>query len=434
MIQFGIRGTAVAFLACAVAFAGAQTPQSLQDLVRIARARNGTILASKEQVVAAAASVDRSRAGFFPTLTPNFQYDLARDERHTGNGRGGFDTAGTTLNVVARYLILDNGARRLGLSTSQLNLSSAEASALQTERATITAVTQQYYDVLRADEQLQVNRAQLTRAETILRQTEARADTGDIARKDILQARADFFNAQVAVLQSESNRRVAMADLKALTGWDTAQDGELALASPGQRELVRPVFSLADALAEGLANRPDLAASRTSLQAQRNQISLNKLDAGISYDLSAQYTRGFARDVFDRSGLVLSASLPLFDAGLSRANVRAARAQFQQAEVRLNQDERDARAEIEGAYETYVINLSRLEAATLARQAAQLNFDAAVAAQREGAANLPEVVNAQTSLITAENNYVQAVFDTFVSEIRLNFVVGRPIFASEPTP
>ncbi len=142
MIQFGIRGTAVAFLACAVAFAGAQTPQSLQDLVRIARARNGTILASKEQVAAAASSVDRSRAGFFPTLTPNFQYDLARDERHTGNGRGGFDTAGTTLNVVARYLILDNGARRLGLSTSQLNLSSAEANALQTERSTITAVTQ----------------------------------------------------------------------------------------------------------------------------------------------------------------------------------------------------------------------------------------------------------------------------------------------------
>lgn len=413
--------------------ASAQTPQTLPDLVRIARARNGTILASKEQVTSAVAGLDRSRASFFPTLTPNFQYDLARDERHTGRGRGGFDTAGTTLNVIARYLILDNGARNLALSSSQLNLTSAEASALQTERSTITAVTQQYYVVLRSDEQLRVNQSQLTRAETILRQTEARAVAGDIAKKDVLQAKADFLNAQVAVLQSESNRKVALADLKAITGWDFARDGELVVAPAAKRDLVKPLFSLDAAVAEGLANRPDLTATRSSVRAQRNQVGLSKLDAGISYDLTVQYTRGFARDVFDRTGLVLSASLPLFDAGLTRANVRNASAQFQQAQVRLSQDERDARAEIEGAYETYVINLSRLEAATLARDAAQVNFDAAVAAQRAGAANLPEVVNAQTSLITAENNYVQAVFDTFVSEIRLNFVVGRPIFGDELT-
>ena len=89
--------------------------------------------------------------------------------------------------------------------------------------------------------------------------------------------------------------------------------------------------------------------------------------------------------------------------------------------------ERDVRAEIESSYKAFKQNFDRLEASKLAREAAQLNFDAAEGAYKAGAGTVLDQLTAQVSLATAESNYIQAYYDLLISEVRLKQVVGQPL-------
>jgi outer membrane protein len=84
-------------------------------------------------------------------------------------------------------------------------------------------------------------------------------------------------------------------------------------------------------------------------------------------------------------------------------------------------------AEVEATVKEYTQNALLLEASNLALEAAQLNYNAASEAQRLGASDLIEVLTAQVTLVTAETNRVQALYDLLISEVRLDLVVGDPL-------
>lgn len=424
-------------VAAAWAVAPAQAPVgdtlSLDEALALARQRNGTILATDFQIRGAEQGVVRSKAAFFPTLSPTFRYDSTYTERYTGPGRNNDGGANSSsLSMTANYTLLDNGARGATLQQSRLGLSSTMLSAMETRRQVLFAVIQRYYDALRANDLLRVRKQQLERAEIILKQTVAEAAAGAIARKDVLQAEADKLNAEVAVLDAQNQIRTSEANLKAQIGWRET-DGPIALEPVAVEETVAPGIPFEEVLIQGLSQRPDLRQRRVSIQSQQVAIQLSKLNAGIDYSVDAQYTRSQAPNVLDQTGLVLRASIPLFDGGLTKSSVRSAQFQLQQLQQQLDQDIRDAEAEIESAYFDYSLSSSRLRAARAAEAAARKNFDSVRAAQALNAATLPEVINAQTSLVTAESNLVQAEFDARVSRERLKLVTGQ-ILPGEEVP
>jgi len=118
---------------------------------------------------------------------------------------------------------------------------------------------------------------------------------------------------------------------------------------------------------------------------------------------------------------------PLFDGGRLREIAREQKLNLQAAQATLVQSERLAQAEIESVYAEHVQNIERVQASKLALEAAQVNYDAAIAAQKEGANDVIEVLTAQVSLVTAESNYIEATYDYYVTEANLRLVTGRPI-------
>lgn len=400
-------------------------PLSLDQALALAKERNGTILAARLNVAASRSSVAQARASFLPTVTPTFRYDTSRVEQYTGTAINR-NSAGSSLDVTASWTLLDSGQRRFNLANREASLSAQEATALQTLRSQLFTVTQRFYEAQRSQELLRVQKAQLERAELVLKQTRARADVGDIARIEVLQAEADQLNAQVAVLEAESRVKATLANLKAIIGWEESSE-PLSLAGTPEFVPVSIDAGLNALIQSALENRADLIASRRQLQAQRFSVRLAQADAGISLSVQTGYTRSFERDVFNRSSASLVASFPLFDGRRSREEVRQARLTAEAAEARLVQDERDVRGEVEEAFNTYSQNVLRLRAAQAALEAARKNFEAASRSQALGSGNLIQVVQAQTSLVTAEVNAVQAVFDALVSDVRLKLAIGSPL-------
>ena len=398
---------------------------TLERALEIARMNNGTVLAAKLNYEAAKANTRSAYAAFLPTITPSVSREDGRLDTLTGANRGVTNFSTTDAGIVARWLIFDNGTRSAIYQQSKNTREQVEFNSLDTYRAVLFDVHSAFYDALRAQQLLKVSDSALARAARLQDAAEKREEFGAGPRKDILQARADALNAKVNVLTNTNEVSNAMAVLKAVLGW--TEDN---LPPLDDSQDLRPTmvdFTLEQAFAEGMANRPSLLAARKRVDSSRIDVTLARLDGGITYQATANYNKSFSESVFDRPSLGITASIPLFDGSRSRENTRAAELNFQADEATLLQTERDVKAEIESSYKSFKQNFDRLDASKLALEAAQLNFNAAEGAYNAGAGTVLDQLTAQVSLATAESNFIQAYYDLLISEVRLKQVIGRPL-------
>lgn len=411
---------------CLTGFAVAAHPQtlSLQQAIELAKQSNGVVAAAVKELLAAQAAVREAYSAYFPTIIPSYTWS------DTEEGTGFLNRTGNLtfrdLSADANWLLVDGGQRQYNLARSKNLASAAELSATWTLRQTLFAVVQQYYDVLRATELLRVADAEVERTKQILDSIRKRVELGDLPAKDILQAEADYANAVVNQIVRKNQMITASASLKAIIGWPP--DTPLAqLEKPESLEPTIEPMQLEQAIENGLAYRPDLEQARKRQAASRYNLLTAERNASFDWELSLRYTKGFDPDDEYGRTLRFTLSFPLFDGGFSRERVRQAKLALEAGELRLQQQIRDARSEIEAAFLSWQQNHERLAAAETALKAAELNYKAASESQALGAASILEVTNARTALVTAETNYIQAVFDYLISEVNLKLVTGRKL-------
>ncbi|MBL8087835.1 MAG: TolC family protein [Chthonomonas sp.] len=415
------------------AFAFADVPVgtlTLSDALKLAKERNGRLGAAIADLDGARAQKAIAQGAFLPTLTPNYDYSTGRRNTYTGSPRISANEQISTTSLVASWQLLDSGARQARLRGSRNSLLAQELTATDTLRQVLFSVHQSFFDALRAQELLRVQEAQRTRATAILEQTKLRVEVGDAPRKDILQATADQLNSEVSVLQADNQVTDSLATLRAVVGLGEQKE-PMSLERVVEPKLARLTEPLTDVTQRGMSRRADIAAQRKQVEATRFDVKLAEIDGGIQYSLDTTATRIFGKDVSDRKLISFTATVPLFDGARSKETVRSRRASLRSQELRLLQSEREAAAEIESAYKAYNQNAARLEAANAALAAAQENFDAANEAMRLGAGSLIDILTAQVSLVTAESNRVQALYDALISDVRYRLAVGEPLPGEE---
>lgn len=400
-----------------------QSTLTLEDVLKLAKDRNGTVKAAMYDYAGARSSVAQSLAAFFPTITPVFQYNSDRSSfLSPGNTTLFQQTEGASTFINSSWRVLDTGQRQLKLLSSRRSAAASKENALQTLRSTLYAVYSQYIESLRAQQLLKVNQAQVQRATAILDQTKAQVRVGEVAAKEILQAQADALNAQVDYLTAKNRSSNAVAGLRSIIGWDSSAPLPTLVEVPEPATPSLP--TLADLLKEGVSQRADLVAARRSLEALHFNRQLADRNAGPTASLDASFDQTLTPHSLESRALTFTVSAPLFDGGLSREQARQAKYQYLAAEANYVQQERQARADIEAAYATTVQDAERITAAKSAREAAQENFKAASESQKAGASNLIDVLTAQVSLVTAESNYIQALYDFILSDANLKLVTG----------
>lgn len=414
----------------AAACVAARADLTLEDALRIARENNGTARAAELGYRAAQADARAAFSAFLPTVSPTLRQENGRLQNHTGLGRGGSNIDTTDASISASWTLLDNGTRGVAYRQSQLARDAAEAAALDSLRTVLFNVQQSFYDALRSQELLAVQAASVVRAKEILDRATLSEEVGAGPKKDILQAKADYLNAQVNELAARNQVSTTRSALWAVIAYPEPELPRL--SGPADAQPAVQTWTLEEATRQALENRPDLRSGRIRVQAAESAVRAARLEGSIDFSLSARYDKSFSESVFDRSGLVLQASFPLYDGSRSRERVRSAQLERDAQAATYLQAERNARAEVESAYKAYAQNAERLSAARLALEAARLNYQAASDARKEGAGDLIEELTAQVSLVTAESNFVQAVYDVLISEARLRLVTGQPMPGEQP--
>jgi outer membrane protein TolC len=285
----------------------------------------------------------------------------------------------------------------------------ARAKAEIAARGLIAVVVQDYYGMVVAERKLANAQQGLKEAQNFLDITQKQEQGGEVAHADVVKAE----------IQAEQRKR----DLQdARLALDKARVGFAVLLFPDFRQ----DFTVTDDLSAAVPlpafpevqemagrNNPDIHAAQATVKQQTYAISsaraamLPTLSFDYFYGLDANQVAHYNREHFNNLGSVAQAQLtvPLWTWGAARSKVRQAQLALEQAKVDLSFTQKQLLSELQSFY---------LEAQVASAQVGSLRHSADLAAEsvkltleryEAGEATVLEVVDAQTTLMTARNAY-----------------------------
>lgn len=312
------------------------------------------------------------------------------------------------------------------IALAQANLRGAEAALERVKHQVVLDVKQAYFQVLLVQAGVEVAARAVTAADENLRVARARVAAGVSPRFDEVQAEVSLANARQGQIRSRNSLALAQHGLNAMMALplDT-------VLQPRETMTVVPIRGDAAALVRrALEGRPELVEHRARVDMALAAIEIARaggrpfvaLSGGPSYGNpggSSVTTTGWA--------VTLSATVPLFDGGVTAQRVREAEARVEQ----LREVEAQIRQGIELDVRRALLNFSsaaeELTAADKAVELAQEGLRIANVRFAAGVSTNLEVVTAQASLSQAEGNRIQALFNVNLARAQLERAVGGAV-------
>jgi len=421
-------------------------PLSLDQALVIALRHQPQRYAGLAQVNVAAGQKEEAVAAYFPSVTPSYQYQnksaavFGVAARPVTQGGQTFTppvnevsiVRGGGLSVTVDQNIYDGGQREQSNAEARHNLAAAQLGQENTRQTIIETVTQDFYNLLADEDLVTVATASVAQYQATVNQTQAQIKAGTVAPNDIYQAQANLANAQVSLMQANIAAQTASATLKNAMGIEVDQSVQpLPLAANGQLPPLPNATTngtLDDYIKQAYDYRPDLLQQAAQTQSSLAALRLARENAGLS--VSADYLVNYqaTNDVGNRgldTSLLVTGSYPLFDAGAARGAVRAAQGNYDVARNQLVSVRQTVRLDVEVAYNQRSQFLQSAQLAQAAVQAAQVNYNSAVAGRAAGVGTILDIITAEQTLTQSENQYVAAIYNFYIADAQLAKAIGR---------
>ncbi|GBC97699.1 Outer membrane efflux protein BepC [bacterium HR17] len=421
------RWVMVAATLCTVHLAAAQRVLTLDECVRIAWGEQPQVAIAERDWRVALERVKSVRANLFPQLSAGYQFRRFLSTRSVFQlGLTRVITEPTDFRETSlslSQLLFDTFQTPLQIRQARAQANAASFAYERTRADIALRVAQQFFAVLQARAQVQLQRRVLDRARRLLEAAEAGYKAGTAARLDVLRAQVQVRTAEVDLLAAQNQERVAMLTLRNLMGVN--DDFAFDIAEPPDETFAPP--SLTVLLAQALRQRPEVKQGEWQRASADAAKQLARLQTFPLLTVTGNYSRypSTTRAIDKEWSLNLIVSYPIFDGGRVRAELEQAQLQAEQAELSLKQTLDTVRLEVQQAYLNWQNARERWSAAQLAVKEASETARLTEEAYRTGAASLLDVLNAQVALAQAETQEIQARYDLRRAVYALRHAVGE---------
>lgn len=395
----------------------------LLRLIEASRNASGTLAQAGARMADARAAMVAGSATLLPTLDAS----LSADRGTQSVGVPVITTVSTGLRASWEADLF--GANRAGAKAAQARLDASEA-AWHGARVSLAAEVASAYVGLRACE---AQRAQVefdvrSRAET------SRLTTQAAAAGFQAPAAADLARASAARGSAELTQQRARCELfvKALAALTASEEGVLRreLADSTARLPQPRALRVTEVPAEALAQRPDIsvaawevvAASADADQAQARRWPRITLSGSIG--MARQWEGGASADGTVWSVGPVAVTLPLFDAGVRRANADAARVRHEAARAAYAASLRAAVREVETALVALHSANARADDTRAAALGFERSYDATEARYRAGLASLFELEEARRTVVAARGALIEQQREAVVAWVETHRAIG----------
>ncbi|MBE7171411.1 MAG: TolC family protein [Williamsia sp.] len=326
--------------------------------------------------------------------------------------------------------VLFDGQVFVGLQARRSSITFRQQTAEVTKEEIKANVYKVYYQIVVGKNQIKIIDANIARAEKLLHDTRELFKNGFAEQLDVDKVNVSLSNLRTQKTSVENQLETGTIGLKYLIGMpvkeqlvltDSLSDQDLKddLLNSSYKYEDRPEYRLQQTAAilgqynikrYQLAYYPTLSFSGTfNRNAQRNKFNF--------FDKDKPY--------FTTSFISFDLSIPIFDGFARAARVQQAKLQLQQTQANIanlensiDNDVQTARVQIRNAIVTMDEQKKNMALAEQVYNQTKKKYE-------QGLGSNLEITNAETDLITAQNNYFSAVYDAIIARIDYLKAVGK---------
>ncbi len=405
-------------------------PLRLLDVYQQALAHDATLASALTANRAAQEIIEQGKALYRPTVNFNADTNTLQSNIHylgtPGNNKSSFDNY--RYGVDARQPIfrkqnliqIEQAATQVRQADKQLNLA---------QQALMLRTTQAYFDVLMAQDKIELIGAQKQAIASQLAQAQANFDLGSATITDANEAQARFDLTVAQEIAAVNEYAIAKHTVQAITG-----------QLPQRLASIKPQLKPND-LGQSMAAWQELALlNNLNIQIQQDaaklaeqEIARNQAGHLPTLDAVASYTDSYANGSVSRFGtgnelqvgsIGLQLQIPLYEGGATSSRVRQAVLNKQKAQDDLELVRRQTELDTQRAYLNLSSSIAQLKALDQAVISSQSQLDATQLGYQVGVRTSVDVLNAQQQLYSAKRDALQARYNYLSNIIRLKAAAG----------
>jgi len=357
-------------------------------------------------------------------LTANYTYNDtsgSRDNRDNSTGLG-----------VSLVQPLFRQQSWLAYSESDIQVAISDAQYKQAEHDLVLRVAQAYFDVLIAQDGVQLIEAQKKAISEQLEQAKRNFEVGTSTITDTYEAQARYDLIAAQEISAQSNLEVKRRGLEQITN---AAPGELrtlgaafAMESPQPADVEKWVVDAQQhnvqiTIATALAELADKEVSRNF----GGHLPTLDLVANINKSSTSGGTftgAGFGAADTTSKSVGVQFNMPLFQGGATQSKYREAEAGRDKARQDLENARRTVAVQTRQAYLGVVNGIAQVKALQQALKSSESLLEASKLGQGVGVRTNLDVLNAQQQLFSTRRDLYQAEYSYLLSKLRLKAAVG----------
>jgi outer membrane protein len=405
-------------------------PLRLMDVYQQALAHDASLAAALSANRAAQEIIEQGKALYRPTV--NFSAEINKLESNffdrglKRTDKNNFETS--RYGVDARQPIfrkqnliqIDQASTQVSIADKQLNLA---------QQALMLRTTQAYFDVLMAQDKIELIAAQKKAIASQLAQAQANFDLGSATVTDANEAQARFDLTVAQEIAAVNEYEIAKHAVQAITG-----------QLPQRLASIKPQLKPND-LGQSMASWQELALiNNLNIQIQQDaaklaeqEIARNQAGHLPTLDAVASYTNSTANGTISRFGtgnelqvgsIGLQLQIPLYEGGATSSRVRQAVMNKQKALDDLDLVRRQTELDTQRAYLNLSSSIAQLRALDQAVISSKSQLDATQLGYEVGVRTSVDVLNAQQQLFSAKRDALQARYNYLTHIIRLKTATG----------
>ncbi len=410
--------------ATALGFSGSASAQNLFEALSQTYNTNPTLQAQRAYLRSIDENVAIAKSGYRPTVALTGSYSDANRNSDIIAQDGA--SKQTTFAATISQPIFSGFSTVNSVKAADRNVRAEQNNLYNVEQDVFLQASTAYLDVLRdtAIVELQKNNEKLLKKR--LDETQQRFNVGEVTRTDVSQAKARYSQAMSDRIASEGNLEASKAAYIQLIG-----------SEPQDLETPRPLRdflpqSYDEALNIALANNYSIKQAKELLKSKGYEVYANTgaLLPQVSLDGSASKNKldgdnYSGKPETDNYEWGVNMTIPLYNAGESRAKIRQSKYQKWQAQEAVLEAERSVKSVVSSAWEYMKANESKIKAIQDQVKANEIALDGVQKEEALGNRTILDVLDAYQELLNSNVNEVTARRDYYVSAMSLLLSMGK---------
>jgi outer membrane protein len=312
-------------------------------------------------------------------------------------------------------------------STKQI----AEDQTVLTRTHVIQDVKLAFHRIMILERAIQVMEASLDAARKHLAVIKARYAQGESSNYELLRTQVGVDNLQPTLLKLRDQKRLAMAGLATLIGWDNQQEircqGELQIT-------LEPVQPLEELIRQALTSRIErknleqskkIAEANHSLALWSNLPNVALNATWTYYDTQDQDTWPQANNLDHAWEVGIGLNWPFWDNLAVLPKTSAAAAKIRESDLSLAAFEDAIRIEVESAWLTLRTSAETIQVQEKTTALAEEGYRIAEKQFQNGLLTNLDVIDSQIAWNQAQTNYLQAQFDYLSAQVMMRRAIGE---------